>query len=319
MKRIIQILLFTILSISASAQIQRGLIIQLDTQHILIGDQINMTLEMRSHVKDKITFPQIGDSLTADVEVVSKDFPDTSYGDNLEQLIIKQNIKLTAWDSGVYKIQPIASTINGDSAFAQGFAIGVYTFPIDSTNAITDIKGNLVDPLTFTDYVKAYWQNAAIALAIALLIFGIYYYFSKRKKTVEEIVEITPEIPAHILAFQRLKNLEAKKLWQTGKSKDYYVRLSEILREYLENRYQILALEQTTDEIIGDLRQAGVKEQTRNQISELLSLMDLVKFAKQQTLESENEQAIKSARIIIENTKLIPVETENDTKEGGAE
>ena len=308
----LSILLALFLSISSLAQIQRGLVIDVDTQLILIGDQINLTLELRCDKNDKITFPQILDTLVKNVEVVSRDFPDTTYaGGNLQQQIIKQSLVLTSFDSGVYTINPFAATINGDSAFSQSFMIGVFTYPIDSTNAITDIKGNIEVPLTFMDYVEAYWHYAAGLYGIMAIIMLLYYYFKHKKfKPKEEEIEKIPGIPAHELALQRIINLEDKKMWQSGKFKEYHVRLSEIIREYLENRYNILALEQTTEEILADLKPIRMDAEVRQNLKDLFQLMDLVKFAKQQPSSSENESAMVWSKELIQKTKLIEIAEE---------
>jgi len=316
MKKAALFLFGLMVSLSSIGQIQRGLIIELDTQLILIGDQINMTIEMRSDASDRITFPNLGDTLATNVEIVTREIPDTGYlNDNKNQRIIRQKLTLTSFDTGVYKIKPIAGTINGDSAFTQPFMIGVYTFPIDSTNAITDIKGNITVPLTFSDYVGAYWHYAAAIWGFWIIVFLIWYYFSRIKKKTKEEVISAPTIPAHDLAMQRLLYLEDKKLWQNGKFKDYHVRLSEIVREYLENRYNILALEQTTEEILGDLKPVRIDKEIRENLNDLLQLMDLVKFAKMQPLDSENLAVMNWSKQLIDKTKQIESEKAKEDSE----
>ncbi|MGY8953658.1 MAG: hypothetical protein ACKVJP_09880, partial [Flavobacteriales bacterium] len=108
--------------------------------------------------------------------------PDTLYHNtNKNQRTIRQSLVLTSFDTGIYKIKPLCATINGDSAFSQSFRIGVFTYPIDSTDAIVDIKGNISEPLTFMDYVDAYWHYVAGILAFLLFVFVIWYLFVTRK------------------------------------------------------------------------------------------------------------------------------------------
>lgn len=293
-------------SLFSKAQVGRGLIVVPDTQLILIGDRVNLQVILKCDGTDKVQFPTIGDTLTKDLEVVTQSWPDTTVDpNNMRQRIISQNISVTAWDSGVYYIPSLVATINGDSAFSQSFPIQVFTIPIDSTNAITDIKANIEVPLTFWDYLEIYGPYIFGGWAVLAALFLIWYLFIRKKKKKVEYVEPEVRIPAHVLALERLLQLEEKQLWQKGKFKEFHVRLSEILREYLENRYKILALEQTTDEILGDLRPLGVNEEIRNQLREVLLLMDLVKFAKQQPLANENEGALKAIRNVIEQTKKI--------------
>ena len=304
MKRQIILLFILFLALDSVAQIQRGLILSVDTQIILIGEQINMTLELRSASSDEITFPNLGDTLVKNMEIVSRKLPDTLYHNtNKNQRTIRQSLVLTSFDTGIYTIKPLCATINGDSAFSQSFRIGVFTYPIDSTDTIVDIKGNISEPLTFMDYVDAYWHYVAGILAFLLFVFVIWYLFVTRKKKPVEDIVIEPGIPAHLLALQRLINLEDKKLWQGGKFKEYHVRLSEIVREYLENRYEILAMEQTTEEILDDLKPIRLDQNVRANLKDLLQLMDLVKFAKMQPTDSENLAVIAWSKNLIEKTK----------------
>jgi hypothetical protein len=303
-------ILIVFFSALAQAQVGRGLVVIPDTQLILIGDQINLEVTLKSHAADRISFPEIKDTLNKDIEVVSLGEVDTIFDkENINQRILTQNLKITAWDSGMFSIPSLVGIINGDSAYSQEIPIRVFTMKLDSTNAITDIKGNIVVDLTFWDYVKAYGHYVAIGLAIAGAIFLLWFYFIKGRKKEVPVQEPEKRIPPHVLAFERLKLLEEKQLWQKGKHKEYHVQLSEILREYLENRYQILALEQTTQEILGDLLPLGVDDETRNQLRENLNLMDMVKFAKQVPLPNENEGALKAVRALINRTKQLEPET----------
>ena len=148
-------------------------------------------------------------------------------------------------------------------------------------------------------------------LLIGLILILIYYF--KNKPKVEKIKEIIkPSIPPHISALEALKQLESKKLWQQDKTKEYYSELTHILREYLEQRFEIHALEQTSDEIITALRFTDINEAEKRRLIKILMIADMVKFAKEKPLASENEMVIKEANAIIENTKLIEPESNKE-------
>ena len=76
----------------------------------------------------------------------------------------------------------------------------------------------------------------------------------KRKQNIKPKVII----PADVVALNNLAALDKKELWQTGEIKAYHSEISEILRSYLENRFQILALELPTFEIIKNLENKGI-------------------------------------------------------------
>ncbi|MBK9798239.1 MAG: hypothetical protein IPP56_00410 [Bacteroidetes bacterium] len=91
-------------------------------------------------------------------------------------------------------------------------------------------------------------------------------------------------------------------MWQEGKYKIYQIRLSDIVRSYIENRFQIAAMEQTTDETMRSMRRIHIEDGLRFKLRQLLSLSDMVKFAKEQPLPSENEQSMEDAILFVKTT-----------------
>jgi len=123
----------------------------------------------------------------------------------------------------------------------------------------------------------------------------LVFYLSKEKQAPEAPAKPQePEIPPHIIALEALANLRDAKLWQQGNVKGFYTELSTIFRSYLEGQFRISALEQTTEEIMTALQhQAAIDKEELRDISHLLFLSDLVKFAKEKPIGSENEQNIE--------------------------
>ena len=78
----------------------------------------------------------------------------------------------------------------------------------------------------------------------------------------------------------RLNKLFDSDYVRRGKIKEYYLQLSEILRNYLERRFQILAIESTTHEILRDLSGKEIDRPLRDLLKEVLEAADLAKFAK---------------------------------------
>ena len=150
-------------------------------------------------------------------------------------------------------------------------------------------------------------------LVAALCYFG-YRFWKKRQKKATGEVYVPPPRPAHIIALEELAALKEKKLWQKGLIKQYYSEVSEIVRRYVENRYRLMALEQTTDEIMYGLIRLQIKGSVCSKIETMLQLSDLVKFAKYQPGISEHEEILTMAFDIVEATKAVevkqPVQTE---------
>ena len=133
-----------------------------------------------------------------------------------------------------------------------------------------------------------------------------------RMKKSGEVAIINPD-PAHIIAFRQLKQLKEDKLWEKGNIKGYYTRLTEIVRQYLENRFKIFSMELTTVETLAELKKTGFREdETYRKLRTVLTGADLVKFAKFNPEPSENELQFNYTWDFVDTTKLEPALTVNN-------
>jgi hypothetical protein len=160
---------------------------------------------------------------------------------------------------------------------------------------LKDIKAPIHTPITFEEtspYILAF-----IILLIA--IFLIRYWLKNRTK--KEILPLIKEeiIPPHEIALNKLEILNAQKLWQNGKVKEYYTTISEVIRTYIEEGIGTPAMEIPTKEIVDQLHQQRIET---NKLEELLMRSDLAKFAKSQPLEIENKESYKIAIDFINST-----------------
>ena len=144
--------------------------------------------------------------------------------------------------------------------------------------------------------------------AIGLILFGlivwlaawlIVRYMRKRKAMPRSL----PKIPPHVVANKALVELGHRKLWQKGKFKAYYTALTSILRTYISSRWDVGALEMTTDEIIMALRDVDMPSASRTDLITILRTADMVKFAKAEPEAEDNEENLSRALYFVENTK----------------
>jgi hypothetical protein len=285
-----------------------------DTQVILIGEQIRLDLTLESLAADSVQWPMFGDTLIKNIEIVDRTQIDTIYeGNDLSRRKLLQTLTLTSFDSGYYAVPPIEVMINGLPYQTRPFLISVATIAIDSTNAIADIKDIIQDPPTFMDYVRKYWPYGAGFLGLFAVLATLYYFWRKRKSRPVEASSVVPVEPAHVIALRRLAYLQSEKLWQQGFVKEYHASVSEIIRQYLELRFYFDALEKTTDEIMAEVRLSDIPALHQARLLKLLRLTDLVKFAKEHPLPSENEEMIEIAIAFVKATQLVQLE-ENEPK-----
>lgn len=294
-------------TIAKSQEVQSK--VWLDTTHILIGDQVNLNLEIKSIPQTRIVFPELRDSI-GKLEIVNVSPIDTQKLEN--GYLLKRRYTLTCFDSGefivpslmfLYQKQNIStlSTLSTDSLYLR-----VSSVPVDTTKDIKDIKNIVEFPRSFWDYLP-YIAGVLLFLAIAYLA----YYLIRRRKRSELPIEL--RVPPHVLALEALKQLDSEKLWQKGQIKEFHIRLSEIVRTYIERRFKIPALEMITSEIVSALKLNEITEpQLIDKMQRSFELSDLVKFAKFVPLPDEHAFCFKTALEFIERTK--PEEVVGETK-----
>jgi hypothetical protein len=115
-----------------------------------------------------------------------------------------------------------------------------------------------------------------------------------------------PPVPADITALEKLRQLAQTDWLATGRIKEFYSAISDILREYLEKGFDIRALERTTHELLRDLRRKSeIAAERQAVLQELLEICDLVKFAKYRPDASEGKAAHAAAMKFVEQTKAV--------------
>jgi hypothetical protein len=154
-------------------------------------------------------------------------------------------------------------------------------------------------------------------LGFVALGLAVFYFIYKRKPKLKETQRYDQKIPAHIQAIKELDILESEKLWQNGKVKEYYSRLTDILRLYLERRFSFPALESTTSEIMEQIKVILSGSDILLNLRFVLELADLVKFAKNIPLPEENSRVMELSRNIVESTIPIELESENGGQSNG--
>lgn len=275
---------------------------KVDTNKILIGDQINLELLIKSKPPTEIILPVFQDTL-GKFEIVSFDAIDTQKTD--DELILKRKIKLTIFDSGSHFIPPISllylKTSVNQYATVQTDSLPIYVsgIEVDTTKDIKDIKGIIEVPYSIWDYIP----YILVVLGI-ILIAGLVYYFTRKFRRRKEAIAEEMKLPPHIIALKELKQLDSEKLWQRGEIKQFHIRLTEIVRKYIERRFSIQALEMISSEIIDELNHLGsIDKELVKKMERSFGISDLVKFAKFLPLPDENTFCIQVAFEFVENTK----------------
>ena len=248
-----------------------------DTSSILIGDQIGFSVSATIPSGIDATLSIRTDTLTGKIVILGRSYRDSIIAPD-GKLTVTDRYLITGFDSGTYSIPPFyAEYILGDSLRRY---YSDYSFlrvdrpditPQDTTDVIFDIIPPRTAPVTFSEIVP--WL---VIVVISLAVIYLLARFLPRNPLRRFVRPPAPAEPAHVIALRELYRLRDEELWQKGEVKEFYSRLSDILRRYIDNRYGIMSPELTTDETVRMLQKAAVT--THDQMSlikELLSLSDL--------------------------------------------
>jgi len=285
---------------------------EVNRNSILIGDQINLTLKLAAPASTTIVWPEIRDTIIREIEVVDRTQIDTITDEDKGFKTYIQTLTITSFDSGYFAIPPFVflyQPINADEyeALETGaLLLEVQTIEVDTSKDIIDIKPPIHLPVSFQEV----WPWLLVGLTGLFLVLGIIYFIKKRKKS-EPVIQLRkkPVLPPHQIALDALESLKRKKLWQIGKIKSYHTELADIVRRYIENRFDIPAIEMVTYEILVAMQRTVATNEAKEKLKEMLELADLVKFAKEKPLPDDEEKSMTQAINFINDTIHLIEET----------
>ncbi len=285
----------------------------LDTNMMLIGDKGTLHLSVELNEGERV----IGFSLDMPLDTAHFDIQNAGKWENRSRTPkLERDIAFIAWDSGLYRINPVVLTIqqaSGELRTAQTppVLLTVNNPPgIDGLIAPIGIKDIEREALTFEDVVP-YIIGFVLIGGIAFLSWVFYKKWKNRlgAPTIQKVIH-----PPHVVAERLLQELNAKQLWQQGRIKEFYSELSYILRGYLEGQFSMPALETTTDELIDILKKRQFDEKVIAKTRNLLVTADLVKFAKGKPEAEIHDPLWRDAVDIVEVTKPKPVVEDVDNQ-----
>jgi hypothetical protein len=312
-RRLIYYSIFILVSIHGANSQDVKVSAAFDTTWIYIGDQIHYTVTVEQPSGTLLQIQSHKDTLCKNVEILSGPETDSSaIGDDRLRIIRKYLV--TSFDTGIYQVPPVFAEINYENGIRRFYSdyallevIRVKITPPDTAAKIFDIIQPYRAPVTLGEIIP--W--VLLATMVAVLVWLIIKFLPRfRKASRHEEAVINPD-PAHIIAFRDLERLKNEQLWQKGEVKNYYSRLTEIIRQYLENRFGVYSLEMTTSETLEELVRTGFKkDDSYVMLKTILNGSDLVKFAKYKPESSENELHFDNSWRFVDITKIQPESAE---------
>jgi hypothetical protein len=290
---------------------QSGVSVQstVDRNQILIGDVINYSIAVSHNENIELQMPSPAANLGM-FEIRDYEMLDPVQED--ESIVERTAFLLSTFDTGEYEIPelPIQYRAVGDSTwvtiFSEPIIITVASLNPDSTGDIREIKPPMTPARDYRAIVK--WSLLGL-LALSLIAFLLYYIKRRREGKSLLPTRAQPPRPAHDIALDALDKLNESNLLANGEIKEYYSQLSDIIRQYIENRYFIMALEMTTTQLLQSMQASNLQDQNIETMADFLSTCDLVKFAAFKPEEDMHQQKTKSAYDFVNATKLVILES----------
>jgi hypothetical protein len=312
MKRSVFLIVLAVSAFRLSAQV--SVEAQIDSIEIFVGQQVHLTLTAHAKENAKVEFPvfQPSQYITPGVEVLnSEQRPDVSQDNGFMSRSMVYT--LTSFDDTLYYLPPMTVKIDGKPYKSKSLALKVLTIEVDTAHVDQffgpkDVQDN---PFQWSDWSLSFWLSV---LMLVLLAVTYYLYLRLRdNKPIIKTIRIVKRLLPHQKAMKEIEQIKADKMVSSENSKEYYTKLTDTLRKYIEERYGFNAMEMTSSEIIEKL----TATQDENAISELRQLFltaDLVKFAKYSTLINENDRNLVNAIDFINQTKQEDVPVEETVK-----
>ena len=282
----------------------------LDSTTLFIGDQTDLHLRAIGEVGEQVSMPVLDKELIPGVEIVDRTIVDTlSLKDGRVQY--DQYLTVTSFEDSLFYIAPLPFVSGDDTVWSDGLTLNVVQpFEMDTTDmAITDIKGVYKAPVWWWGIFR--WVLLAVLLA-GVGVAGYYLITYLQRRKLEEAgneVVTEPLRPAEEVALEKLDAIKEKKIWQQGQVKEYYTQLTDVVREYIARRFEVSSVEQTSDETLRDIRPLlSERKDLYDQLRKMLTLADLVKFAKWSTTPDENELSLRNAYTFVKETTIKSLE-----------
>ena len=279
----------------------------LDSAHIIMGKQTTLHIEIVDNNGVNGVLPILNsDTIIAEIEVISKSQADTIDLENNRRQI-NQDIIIQSFDSGLYTIPPIQYIVGKDTFKANPLALKVIPVSVDSLQTIHS-QADVIYPNSrwydfLPDFITDYWGWILVVIIVILgAIFGLLLY---KKKLPRTLTPTKKEIPPYELAIQLLERLRDEKLCERGQEKEFYTRLTDILRSYIDSRFGINAMEMTSTQIIESLNNNNETVSSKSYVEQVLEIADFVKFAKVRPLPDDNVKSYNWALQFVKETKPI--------------
>lgn len=291
---------------SVNALAQSSLKVSLDSAYLLMGKTTPLNIQLIKPADNDGSLLIPADTLADKVEILKILNADTSSIGN-GRVEINQQLTLQSFDSGTYVLNPIRYVTGNDTISSNRLVLKVLPVPVDSMTTINDYADVADVDRKLVDYLPDFLADYGLWILAVILLLALGYFTMRRLMSgKDKVVEKVIVIPPYELAISALESLRNDKLCEQGREREYYTRLTDILRQYLNGRFGINAMEMTSTQIRHILQSNEETRLSKRNMERVLEIADFVKFAKVRPLPDDNVMAFNSAMQFVEDTKPKP-------------
>lgn len=278
---------------------------RIDSIEMFVGQQVHVGVKATAPSGAKVSFPayQPQQMIAPGVEYVNATDVNV-YGIDNGMSEFSKVYTLTSFDSKLYYLPPFSVDVDGKAYKSKSLALKVLSVAVDTTNmekffGPKDVQDN---PFSWSEngWSQTFWLSV---FTLLLSIIGFYLYLRLRdNKPIIAPIRMVKRLLPHQKAMMEIERIKADKMVTSENQKEYYTKLTDTIRKYIEERYGFRAMEMTSREIIDRLT-ARQDENALGELKLLFETADLVKFAKYSTLINENDMNLVNAVDFINSTK----------------
>ena len=288
-------LVFGLMGLALAQEVEVKAEVQNDT--VAVGKPFTLDLMMKVPYGYYVEWNAFAtDTLSEQIDILKRG-EQLRTADADSNTIVQQQLTLMTFDTGFVQVPPVGLTYAKTAD--QGLRMEAFTNPVqlyatsiavDTTQAFKPIVPPVEQPVTMKEVFP--WILGLLILVLVGIV--VWYLVKHRKPKVDEHgVPVRGQvIPPYDKAIADLERLKQEKMWQVGKTKEYFSNLTDIAREYIEGQFDVNAVEMTTDDILNEVRDLDFDKDLYGKLKNTMELADLVKFAKFTTSPLENDNAM---------------------------
>jgi hypothetical protein len=276
-----------------------------DKNETTIGDKIKLGIRVKFTGDISIQFPEFNQQLGV-FTVKETNVAEGTKSEEGGYSTVERSYVLSSYEIGSQTIPPLKIKYKGKQGDGE---VVTNEIPVDIKGVLKEgeISGDIKDILSPVDVPISFkrlipWVCAGFGV---FSLSGIIYWLIRKRKRGQERQgqKFTKRAP-HEVAYELLERLSKEDLIAKGLIKEYYYRITDILRHYIEGRFGLLAPERTTEEFLIEMAHANTLENIHKLlIQDFLERCDMVKYAKYGPSKMEIEEAYDAAKRLIDETR----------------